>query len=398
MALATYAAEVLADGPIGYWRLGEATVSAPAADASGHGNDGTYSTGGITLGHPGFHGGDTAALFDGTTGRIVVPNSATNNPPRITMEAKVRWDGPTGLQQRILEKESYAGTTQYGLSVNPDAKVRVELRMNDGSSTPHVVAADSTGVVALGAETHVVATYDGLAIRIYLNGILDSATPINTTAIDIDTKWPHTPPDDPEVALAIGDRMGMIPVGSTIHRTFYGLIDEVAIFATALSRKRILAHYQAQLPKNPVQDNGKDPPKDPPKDFHKDPPKDFHKDPPKDFHKDPPKDFHKDPPKDIPKDVFENHGFPHGGPGPVFGGGGGGGQPFVLGGAQGAHGAGGAGGGRADDAARAQLTEAYRHILSALGQLASAGLLDHAGHAMSQQLAAAYQQLTAGQN
>src|SRR5262249_16273319 len=162
-----------------------------------------------------------------------------------TMEAKVRWDGPTGLQQRILEKESFAGTTQYGLSVMPNARVHVELRMRQ-SGAPNVVAADSTGVVALGAATHVPATYDGLAIRIYLNGVLDSTTSINTTAIDIDTKWPHTPPNDPEVALAIGDRIGIIPP-DTRHRTFYGLIDEVAIFDKALPDQRILAHYQAQF-------------------------------------------------------------------------------------------------------------------------------------------------------
>src|SRR5262245_45111847 len=228
MALGTFAAAVLADAPVGYWRLGEVAVTVPAADASGHGNNGTYSATGIILGQPGFHGGDTAALFDGITGRIVVPNSATNNPPRITMEAKVRWDGPTGLQQRILEKESFAGTTQYGLSVMPNAHVHVELRMRQ-SGAPNVVAADSTGVVALGAETHVAATYDGLSIRIYLNGVLDSTKSINTTPIDIDTKWPHTPPNDPEVDLAIGDRIGIIPP-DTRHRTFYGLIDEVAIF------------------------------------------------------------------------------------------------------------------------------------------------------------------------
>ena len=254
MALQSFATAILADGPVGYWRLGEAAVSAPAVDASGHANDGSYSSTGIILGQPGFHGGDTAALFDGVTGRIVVPNSATNNPPRITMEAKVRWDGPTGLQQRILEKESFAGTTQYGLSVMPDGHVHVELRMKV-SGAAQVVVANSTRVASLGAETHVAATYDGLAIRIYLNGILDSTTPINTTAIDIDTKWPHTPSNDPEVALALGDRMGIIPP-DTRHRTFYGLIDEVAIFDRALSDQRILAHYQAQFAATCLDDPG----------------------------------------------------------------------------------------------------------------------------------------------
>jgi hypothetical protein len=203
-------------------------------------------TGGITFGLPGLYGGDTAALFDGATGRISVDNSESTNPGRITMEAKVRWDGPTGFQQRILEKESYAGTTQYGLSVLPDGHVHVELRMRQ-SGVPNVVTADSTGVAARGSETHVVATYDGLAIAIYLNGALDSTTTVNTTPVDIDTKWPH-PPNDPEVALAIGDRMSII-APDTHHRTFNGLIDEVALYATPLSAQRIEAHYRAQFEK-----------------------------------------------------------------------------------------------------------------------------------------------------
>src|SRR5262249_16730322 len=132
-----------------------------------------------------------------------------------------------------------------GLSVMPDAHVHVELRMRT-SGAARVVVANSTGLVALGAETQVAATYDGLAIRIYLNGILDSTTPINTTPIDIDTKRPHTPPNDPEVALAIGDRMGIIPP-DTRHRTFHGLIDEVVLFDKALADQRIFAHYQAQF-------------------------------------------------------------------------------------------------------------------------------------------------------
>jgi hypothetical protein len=40
MAISNFATEVLADGPIGYWRLGEAMGSVTADDASGNGNSG----------------------------------------------------------------------------------------------------------------------------------------------------------------------------------------------------------------------------------------------------------------------------------------------------------------------------------------------------------------------
>jgi hypothetical protein len=120
-----YATQVLADKPIGYWRLGEAPGTSAAVALRG--DNGTYS-GGITLGQPGLHGGDTAALFDGATGRIVVPNSSALNPRNITMEAKVSWSGPNGLQQRILEKSSFAELAQYGLNVLDSGHVLVELR------------------------------------------------------------------------------------------------------------------------------------------------------------------------------------------------------------------------------------------------------------------------------
>src|SRR5438874_13602683 len=54
---AGYSAVVLADTPLGYWRLGESDASQPAKDASGNGYDGTYN-GGVTVGQPGAINGD----------------------------------------------------------------------------------------------------------------------------------------------------------------------------------------------------------------------------------------------------------------------------------------------------------------------------------------------------
>jgi hypothetical protein len=246
MASNAFSAEVLADTPVGYWRLGEDAGNLTAADASGNGNAGTCS-GAVTFGLPGLQPadipGDSAASFDGASARVAVANSELLNPARITMECLLRWDGPTGFQQRILEKESFAGTTQYGLSVLPDGHVRVELRRRTAGSPDLMIAVSASAIVA-GAGTHVAATYDGSDIRIYLDGVLDSTTTVNAAPVDIDVKWPHDPPDDPEVALAIGDRMAVL--GGT-HRTFNGLIDEAVVYAKALNPDRITAHYQAEV-------------------------------------------------------------------------------------------------------------------------------------------------------
>jgi hypothetical protein len=232
MAISNFATEVLADGPIGYWRLGERPGSGTATDASGNGNNGTCS-GGITFGQPGFHGGDTAALFDGATGRIIVLNSNSLNPPHITMEAKVRWDGTNGLYQRILEKSSFPELAQYGMGILPNGHVRVELRTSSAATS---VAVDSAAAVTQGVETHVVATYDGNVIRIYRNGEFDS----ETRAPGAISPKPPTSANLIESGVGIGNQ-------TQRDRPFNGLIDEVALYPSALSADRILAHYQSQF-------------------------------------------------------------------------------------------------------------------------------------------------------
>ncbi len=238
MALTSFATEVFTDGPIGYWRLGETPASPTAADASGNANSGNYS-GGITLGQPGFHGGDTAALFDGATGRIIVLNSDSLNPPNITMEAKVRWDGPNDLQQRIVEKSSFAELAQYGLSVLPDGHVQVEIRTSAAATSVNVT---SVAAIAQGVETHIAATYDGKVIRIYLNGVLD---PSEMPAPGGISPKPPTPANLTESGVGIGNQ-------TQRDRPFKGLIDEVALYPRALSAARIRAHFQSQLPKRAI--------------------------------------------------------------------------------------------------------------------------------------------------
>jgi hypothetical protein len=236
MAVDAFAAEVRADGPIGYWRFGEPIGSAVAADASGNRNDGACS-GPIVFGEPGFHGGDTAALFSSAalptpSPRVVVLNSNSLNPANITMEAKVRWDGPNGLQQRIIEKSSFPQLAQYGMSVLPDGRVRVEIRTSSATTSIDV---DSAASLAQGVESHLVATYDGAVIRIYVNGVLDT----EAAAPGSVSPKPPTAQNLIESGVGIGNQ-------TQRDRPFNGLIDEVALYPSALPAGRVLAHYRSQ--------------------------------------------------------------------------------------------------------------------------------------------------------
>jgi hypothetical protein len=156
------------------------------------------------------------------------------------MEAKVRWDGPNGFYQRILEKSSFRELAQYGLGILPDGHVRVELRTSSATTSVDV---DSIAVVAQGVETHVVAAYNGNVIRIYLNGVLDS----ETRAPGVISPKPPTSLNLIESGVGIGNQTQDRTDGS--GRPFNGLIDEVALYPTALPAERILAHYQSQFAK-----------------------------------------------------------------------------------------------------------------------------------------------------
>jgi len=259
----------MADGPVGYWRLGDQpTPKKPypwgIKDETANGNDGAVidsvgddsvprqPTGptGIKFMQPGFHpgaksraqSGDTAALFDGKTGRIIVLNSDSLNPPKhLTIEAIVRWDGPTpGLkpgqqpfQQRILEKSSYPEEAQYGLSMSPDGHIQVELRIGDNTWLPAISNDDA--VVSRGQWTYVAATYDGRVIQIYINDRDGGQTPGGSGTLSIKTP---TPANLIESGVGIGNQ-------TQRDRPFYGLIDEVALYAVPLSKKKILAHYRS---------------------------------------------------------------------------------------------------------------------------------------------------------
>ena len=67
-----YANRVLADSPLGYWRLGEFSGSV-AVDSSGNGNDGTY-VGNVVLGQPGLAPGiDSAIRINNLDGHVIGP-------------------------------------------------------------------------------------------------------------------------------------------------------------------------------------------------------------------------------------------------------------------------------------------------------------------------------------
>ena len=224
-APATYASTVMADSPAAYWRLGEASGSS-AADSSGNGNGGSYA-GGVTLAAPALiNDPNTAASFDGNDDRMYFSDSASLSPTAaISLEAWVRPNAvPTaaGSGWHLISKWNTALLYIQG-GVNPKF---VFTLYNSGASSygPYLA---STTTVAAATTYHVVGTYDGAMMRLYVNGVLEG-TAARSGAVN----------DSTFGGVLAGGGWGTLP-----SPAFHGRLDEVAIYGTALSTARVQAHY-----------------------------------------------------------------------------------------------------------------------------------------------------------
>ena len=107
-----YAHAVLADHPVGYWPLAEISGATIVADASGFGHDGVV-TAGVALGHPGARAdGRTAAVFDGTSGAVVIPPGAISDLGAVTWEAWVKVASVAGARRDLVSLGGSGGSAR----------------------------------------------------------------------------------------------------------------------------------------------------------------------------------------------------------------------------------------------------------------------------------------------
>ncbi|WP_041731051.1 LamG domain-containing protein [Conexibacter woesei] len=219
-----YAATVLGDGPTSYWRLGERPGAAVAVDQTNH--------------HPGYYGGppmgrlphwvgtgggdhDHAIDLDGLLSKplgqfVHVPDNghlAFAGRAPFSLEAWVRPRGFNGVTRRIVSKES--ATSGYLLGVQEDGLVF--SRYGEAGWDTARTSVDAT------RWSHVVATYDGSALRVYVDGWLSAQSP---SAVEL----PEARSD-----LSLGAKQSR-------WRYYAGGLDEVAIYPYALSDGQVLTH------------------------------------------------------------------------------------------------------------------------------------------------------------
>lgn len=218
----SYRSTVLADSPVAYYRLNEATGTS-AADSAGL-NTGTY-TGGFTLSQAGATSdSDKATLFDGSTGFVTVPNAtALQLGDNFTLEAWVK------LTAVIIDGGEHCLVGQgTGSGGGPGLVLysnQIRLMFADQS------AVFSTNPTALTDTSwhYMVATKAGSTSHIYIDAVSQS----NSGGASNHTFSSSTS------AFAIGCRAsGSAPLGATI--------DEVAIYNYALTSTQVAAHYAAK--------------------------------------------------------------------------------------------------------------------------------------------------------
>ncbi len=258
MSLPSYAAAVVASGPVAYWRLGESAsplgdlADAPAAPEQGP-QDGTFAgiapanvaqpgprptdtVGGQPL--SGFDAGNTAPFFQGNGdgGNDVAlfpdPDGAMNFGPgrKFSFEAWVKAP-PSGHDEGgpVLAKGTGGGGEQFACDF---VGGRYRFYVWDGGNPNTPVVAQST-VAPNNTWQHVVGVYDqsqGL-MRLYVNGVqASSATPRPTLVSNT-----HE--------VSVGARKGS--AGAAYDLNMLGVVDEVALYARALTQAEVTAHYTA---------------------------------------------------------------------------------------------------------------------------------------------------------
>jgi hypothetical protein len=225
-----YSGTVLADSPLGYWRLGEGPAT--AADSSGNGRSLTYS-GSASYGQPSLIPSDTSDLsysMSIVTGGAQASDAAWMHPSAFTIEAVVKWAGTNTSNTQCIASKTVGGTvnaTNYQFMLykpSGGSNVSVIVGSSGGAGTLN----DTSSFLGSGSTVrHIAATFDGSTVKLYGDGSLLQSTSLSGTLA------PCT-----SAAFWIGDTAG----GS---RKWAGGLDEVAYYGTALSSTRIAAHFAA---------------------------------------------------------------------------------------------------------------------------------------------------------
>lgn len=184
----------------------EEATGTSVTDASGNGNVGTMSTGTTRVAAGRF---GAALQFDGTTSGVTIPDSSSLDlTTAMTLEAWVRPTVALSNWRAVVGKD----VDQYYLMASSNANVPVVGATFSAGGNVNTYAASG---IAINTWTHLAATFDGSAVRLYVNG---AQVATQSQSGELTTS---------NAVLTIGHNV--------YGERFTGLIDEIRIYNRALT-------------------------------------------------------------------------------------------------------------------------------------------------------------------
>ncbi|HTI98396.1 MAG TPA: LamG-like jellyroll fold domain-containing protein, partial [Dongiaceae bacterium] len=228
-----YPSAVLADKPLGYWRLDE-TSGSVAHDYAG-GNDGLYHS--VIFGQPGCNASDwdpavqfgPGSAINSYVGGIPVDFGATSNRS-FSIEAWVKGGAQT-TDAGIVTRGTGSGGEQFNLDTGGNNH-GFRFFIRDSFGNAHLA---SGNITPNGLWHHVVGVCDkdSKTVLLYVDGVTNAVGTIEVAGGILSTTN----------TMSIGSRQSGT---TTFNNQFRGLIDEVAVYNYALTPARVTAHYNAQ--------------------------------------------------------------------------------------------------------------------------------------------------------
>ena len=228
-----YRAAVLATAGISdYWRLDDTGTT--AADANGANNTGTYVNAPVTA--TGLLAGETnaARTFNGTTQYVDLSPTPFGTPAQLSAEAWVRTTATKGAggYHVLITDTSSEFDNGFSLVIDSANRAMFSVARTTGFT---VTRGQATSSVTLAPNTthHVVGTYDGTTVRVYVDGVQ-----VGTASFTVPVTWSAS--RDLRLGRAVGSSSA----------TFFlqGTLDEAALYTQALPAATVLAHYNSGKP------------------------------------------------------------------------------------------------------------------------------------------------------
>jgi hypothetical protein len=171
--------------------------------------------------------------LDGINDDVAVANDPALDPTGpFSVDAWIQAD-PTQMDEngefQILDKsQGFTDGTGWALLGNADGTVSFLFGLGGGDPS-NLVAVTTTSGVLDGSWHHVAGVFDGTALEVYLDGVMEDGTAFEGT------------PANNARGFSIGSSWG----GGTPVRYFRGIVDEVDVFDRALAPEEVLAIYAA---------------------------------------------------------------------------------------------------------------------------------------------------------